>query len=185
MQTVTLEKPEDGRSWRVIFVDWWPWGFVQQSYRGMHGVQYFFQDSTREVVPEKHGKDVRYSGLFERMSGHANVWSDKFYLRSMGFYGSSAQYRAKQEGKYIPLEARLIEAITKAIKEKRLLSPADLKARAVQERLQREEKIAEAGKRLNDLFDARAAKAVESLPEKYRAQMIAPIVEAMKWAQSQ
>jgi len=169
------------RFYRDVYVDGVLYGHIEASHRGMHGVRYLLLDSTVEYVTEKKHADSRYP---ERYA--LGAWSDKQWLRHNGFYGSVpyAIREAKARGKFEPLDKRIAFAVEDAIKRKLLLSPGQIAEQMERDRKRDEEHRAEHAKKERDAFDARAAKAVESLPEKYRQKMIAPILEAMEWAKS-
>jgi len=166
--TITLEKPLDAesRQFRIILVDGNPWGYVEQVHRGMHGTQYHFVDSGGCIVPGKHDVAVSYD-YNNNPRRHACVWSDKHYLSSMGYHGHTqyATAKAKHEGKYQPLEDRLIDAIRLAIQGKRLLSPAEIVRRDTKER---------------EEYAAQIARDREERLALYRAHAEHIIVEAMR-----
>ncbi len=176
-----VELSKQGGGYYHVIVDGVEWGSVNRTQRGVRGSEYHLLNArSGRVFRARKGKSA---GRIE-----VTIWSDKQWLKGLGYYGSSAVDNAKAAGVYKTLEARLVEVVTAVIDSGDFKSPAELDeaARVANDlRVRAEvERQAETDAELS----AKAKETIEALVgwncPSIAPEDIATVVAALKWAQT-
>lgn len=177
-----VELRKQGSGYYFVAVDGVIWGSITREPRGVHGSVYnLLNGRGGRVFRDRTGKS---KGKIE-----VTIWSDKWWLKGLGYYGASAVDNAKAAGVYKTLEARLVEAISAVIKSGDFKSPAQLEAeaKAKADKTRRAEEARQA--EVDAEFAAKADEAIGEMASRWREagdidDLRTRIVAAMKWAQS-
>lgn len=162
------------RGGKVILVDGEVWGYYSMEQRGVHGNRYILED-------------VHHTAILAKGSS----WSERYPKTEIVAGIKSAKRRGGEPP--LPLDERLLIAAEEAVKDARLLSSAQLRAKADEAR-----QNAETARIVSEKWEAqkmhqRAYDAVnEVLPgdrhnisEDERRALVDSILAAMRWAQAQ
>lgn len=164
------------RGAKVVMVDGEPWGYYSMEQRGVHGNHYNLED-------------VHHTAILAKGSS----WSERYPKKVVVAGTKSANRRSPLGETALPLDERLLIAAEEAVKDERLLPPAQLRAKADEARQNAETARIASEKREAQKMHQRAYDAVnEVLPgdrhnisEDERRALVDSILAAMRWAQTQ
>lgn len=154
---------------RAIMVGAVLYGYINMQGRGGNGASFTFQQASGETIME--ARPARIGG--ERHS-EVMLWSDKVYQRNLG-----------RDETPVPLDQRLRDRAQIMVDAKQLLPETEF-AELVERRRQRaRERELEGEREKIETLKQRARKAIAGHEELSTDELVARVVEAMTWAQSQ